>query len=89
MRPRKEITPEEHAWYVATGKRLRRSREAKGISQRDFAEMIGVAPPLLNRFENGKAPLRLYAFVQACIILKKDMNGMCGIKGRVIYKDEM
>lgn len=39
---------------IAVGRRLRRTRQALGLAQNEFAERAGIAPPAYNQYEHGK-----------------------------------
>jgi transcriptional regulator with XRE-family HTH domain len=42
---------------VIIGERIRDKRSERGLSQKALAEMVGISPPAINRFEKGiKAP---------------------------------
>jgi transcriptional regulator with XRE-family HTH domain len=49
----------------AMGRRLREVRLARGFSQTDVAEVLGVSPAYLSLIETGKRPLQLPLLVQA------------------------
>lgn len=46
-----DISPIE---MIAIGKRIKAARKAKGMSQQDLAEKIGIAQQTINRYESGK-----------------------------------
>ena len=39
---------------IALGKKLRRLREARGLSQQKLARLAGMVQPMINRFETGE-----------------------------------
>lgn len=41
--------------YASMGERLRRARQARGLSLRGLAEVLGVSPSLISQVENGRA----------------------------------
>lgn len=51
---------------------IREAREAKHLSQREFAAMIGVAPALLNRWESGKSNFQVHTLVRIASLLGCD-----------------
>ena len=74
------VTTDETRWWQAVGNRIKKARKQRGISQKDFAKMLGVPIPNYCNFENGKATLNLYVFYQACRILKICANSVMGRK---------
>ena len=74
------VTTDEKRWWQAVGRRIKKARKQRGISQKDFAKMLGVPVPNYCNFENGKANLNLYVFYQACRILKICANSVMGRK---------
>lgn len=47
---------------VETGKRIREKREALGMSQEQFAELLGVSKNTVHRYETGGVEMGLKAF---------------------------
>lgn len=80
------VTEREITVTYETGRRLRSARIAAGYSQTEFAEMIECSNSDLNRAEKGEKMLPLYCFLRACQVLKKDMNTMCGRRGKIKKK---
>ena len=62
MRERKEIN-------VEVGRRARRAREAAGLTQERFAELIGVSPQNVSCVERGLAGVSLTVLRRMCEIL--------------------
>ena len=75
---RRDLTPEIHDWWKGLGRRMKTARKARGMTQKDFAKMLGVTAQNYSAFENGKASLDLYLFYKACMLLGKCANSMMG-----------
>ena len=63
MREKKEIN-----WEV--GRRVRQAREAAGLTQERFAELIGVSPQNVSCVERGLAGVSLTVLRRMCQILR-------------------
>ena len=57
---------------------IRKARNEKHLSQREFAAMIGVAPALLNRWESGKSNFQVHTLVLIASLLGCDF--VCPLK---------
>ena len=63
MRERKEIN-------VEVGRRIRQAREAAGLTQERFAELIGISPQNVSCVERGLAGVSLTVLRRMCEILR-------------------
>ncbi len=52
------------SFHVSVGRRIRRVRKQRGLTQADLAEMTGLALPSLSSIENGHSKLLLISFVK-------------------------
>lgn len=62
MRDKKEIN-------IEVGRRIRRAREAAGLTQERFAELVGVSPQNISCVERGLAGVSLTVLRRMCQIL--------------------
>ena len=63
MRERKEIN-------VQVGRQIRKAREAAGLTQERFAELIGISPQNVSCVERGLAGVSLTVLRRMCEILR-------------------
>ena len=63
MREKKEIN-------VAVGRRIRRAREAAGLTQERFAELVGISPQNVSCVERGLAGVSMTVLRRMCEILR-------------------
>ena len=54
----------------ALGKRIRKAREKRGLSQNSFAEYIKISTPYVSYIENGKRGISLDRFVEIANALR-------------------
>lgn len=54
------------------GKRIKDSRDKKGITQEQFAERIGVSAAYISKIERGKTPISLDRLAEICKILETE-----------------
>ena len=69
MRERKEIN-------VEVGRRIRQAREAAGLTQERFAELIGVSPQNVSCVERGLAGVSLTVLRRMCEILRVSSDAL-------------
>ena len=69
MREKKEIN-----WEV--GRRVRQAREAAGLTQERFAELIGVSPQNVSCVERGLAGVSLTVLRRMCQILRVSSDAL-------------
>ena len=69
MREKKEIN-----WEV--GRRVRQAREAAGLTQERFAELIGVSPQNVSCVERGLAGVSLTVLRRMCEILRVSSDAL-------------
>ena len=69
MREKKEIN-----WEV--GRRIRQAREAAGLTQERFAELIGVSPQNVSCVERGLAGVSLTVLRRMCQILRVSSDAL-------------
>ena len=69
MRERKEIN-------IEVGRRVRRAREAAGLTQERFAELIGVSPQNVSCVERGLAGVSLTVLRRMCQILRVSSDAL-------------
>ena len=69
MRERKEIN-------VEVGRRIRQAREAAGLTQERFAELIGVSPQNVSCVERGLAGVSLTVLRRMCQILRVSSDAL-------------
>ena len=67
---RKELNPD----LVETGERIRVLRESKGMSQEQFAELLGVSKNSLQRYELGTVEMGLTTFFMLAELAKCSPN---------------
>ena len=60
--------------YVEVGKRIRRARTEKRITQEKFAELIGVSTGYISQIESGLKCFNLKRFKQAGVIFDKPVS---------------
>lgn len=80
---RTEHPPEKKEWLEGVGRRLRKARLDRELSQRKFAKMLGIHANYLYEVEKGLSTLNIYTFTKACQLLGKCANSMLGRKGRL------
>ena len=69
MREKKEIN-------VEVGRRIRQAREAAGLTQERFAELIGVSPQNVSCVERGLAGVSLTVLRRMCEILQVSSDSL-------------
>ena len=69
MRERKEIN-------VEVGRRIRRAREAAGLTQERFAELIGVSPQNVSCVERGLAGVSMTVLRRMCQVLRVSSDAL-------------
>ena len=60
----------DHDLLHAVGTRLQRIRKARGYTQQQLAEHLGVEIPTLSRYENGERPISLSLLSRAAAFLE-------------------
>lgn len=69
-------------------KRMRETREKKGLKQKELAEHIGVTPQTISAYEkNGKAPT-LDNAIAIANTLGVSLDWLCGIDGGTSYQEK-
>ena len=58
--------------WVKLGKKLRCSRERKGLNQEDIARLVGVSNSLICQLESGKKTVSVNNLIKICRVL--DVN---------------
>lgn len=56
--------------YYEIGQRIRRCRKAKGLSQEELAEKVGISTPHMSHIENGNTKLSLPVLVDLAVSLE-------------------
>lgn len=59
---------------VELGRRIKTTREARGLSQEDLARAVGVRAGIVSRWENGKNVPRLKRLTQIAAALDHDVS---------------
>ena len=67
-------------FLIGVGRRLRKARKKRGITQSEFAKMLGIGKNTLCGFEKGRHALGLYNFYKACRLLGICANSVMGRK---------
>ena len=60
------------------GARIAEARNAAGVSQRDFAETIGVSQPLVSQWERGHRMPTVPDLVRVADELGRSLDWLCG-----------
>lgn len=69
MREKKEIN-------VEVGRRIRQAREAAGLTQERFAELVGISPQNVSCVERGLAGVSLTVLRRMCEILRVSSDSL-------------
>ena len=64
------------------GDRLRKARTAKGLTQEQLAEAVGVQPETISRYERGTIPLSLTQLFEVAAALDVGVEALLGLGGR-------
>jgi len=56
--------------YTVIGKRIRKSREEKGLTQERVAELLDVSNAYISKIERGKTPINLDRLSDICQVLE-------------------
>ena len=62
------------------GKRIKSTREARGLTQKELAERINTHPLVISYWERGSRTPSLRLFRVLCSVLKVDANFLLGRK---------
>ena len=54
---------------MLTGQKLKAMRHLRGVSQADLAEMAGISPVSIAKFETGKSDMRASTITKLCTAL--------------------
>lgn len=66
---------------VPFGERLRNARMERDMTQKELAELIGISPNLLSKYENGKLIPSGDALIRLSTVLGESINMiMCGFE---------
>ncbi|MGE3856355.1 MAG: helix-turn-helix transcriptional regulator [Dehalococcoidia bacterium] len=79
-RPRRVDT--RRSVQPAVGRRLRASRERRGVSQQRLADLIGITQAALSNYETGKRDLPLATFVRLASALDAPLGDLLGLTPR-------
>jgi len=66
----------------AVGRRLRASRERRGVSQQRLTDLIGITQAALSNYETGKRDLPLTTFVKLASALDAPLGDLLGLTPR-------
>ncbi|MBD2845716.1 helix-turn-helix transcriptional regulator [Paenibacillus sp. IB182496] len=58
--------------YALIGKRIRKARESKGLTQEKLAEHLDVSNAYISKIERGRTPINLERLAELCVILDKN-----------------
>jgi transcriptional regulator with XRE-family HTH domain len=72
--------------YEILGKRIKKSREAKGLTQEKLAEKLDVSNAYVSKIERGKTPISLDRLSELCIVLEQSTDYI--LRGANHYSDE-
>lgn len=65
---------------IKTGRRIRELRVERGLSQKEFAEQIGVAQNTVAQYEKGTAKTSLEVIVSLAVILNTTTDYLLGLE---------
>jgi transcriptional regulator with XRE-family HTH domain len=57
--------------YYVIGKRIRKAREGKGLTQEALAEFMDVSNAYISKIERGKTSVNLDTFSKICVVLEQ------------------
>ncbi|MGN7456105.1 helix-turn-helix domain-containing protein [Paenibacillus pasadenensis] len=57
--------------YSVIGKRIRRAREEKGLTQEALAEQLDVSNAYISKIERGRTPINLDRLSELCVVLEE------------------
>jgi transcriptional regulator with XRE-family HTH domain len=66
----------------SVGARIRKARVARGVTQSQLAERIGVEPETVSRYERGLIPLSLSQLHQVAVALDIGAEALIGVSGK-------
>jgi transcriptional regulator with XRE-family HTH domain len=79
--------------YSVIGKRIKKAREDKGLTQEKLAEHLDVSNAYISKIERGKTPINLDRLAELCVVLEKTpeymLNGTNSISGDFLRNEIM
>ncbi|MFH1384661.1 MAG: helix-turn-helix transcriptional regulator [Candidatus Omnitrophota bacterium] len=69
------------------GKKLRKAREARGLTQKELADKVGISQRMMNYYENKSTYPPVKLIPKLCKLLKISSDELLGIKN--LPKDEL
>lgn len=57
--------------YTLIGKRIRKARENKGLTQEKLAEQLDVSNAYISKIERGRTPVNLERLSEICVVLEE------------------
>ena len=72
----------DNALLKTIGDRLRKARSAKGFTQEQLAEAVGVQPETISRYERGTIPLSLTQLFEVATALDVGVEALLGLSGK-------
>ena len=75
-------------YLLEVGRRMRKARMNKNLTQAELATIIGASRSLVNAAEVGKAGLRVDTLRRTCDVLDVDADWLLGIKPRSFMTDD-
>jgi len=73
------MSEKECAFYKPLGERIKQARVEAGITQKQLAEELDVAQPMMNKYENGTRRIPAMYLPDICKILKISSDTLLGV----------
>ncbi|WP_028561483.1 helix-turn-helix domain-containing protein [Paenibacillus pinihumi] len=64
--------------YTLIGKRIRKARENKGLTQEKLAEQLDVSNAYISKIERGRTPVNLERLSEICVVLEETPEYILG-----------
>ncbi len=64
--------------YTLIGKRIRKARENKGLTQEKLAEQLDVSNAYISKIERGRTPVNLDRLSELCVVLEETPEYILG-----------
>lgn len=77
-----DMGTQERSFYVALGQRIAERRKAKGITQVQLAEQLGVAQQTLAHYEGGVSRIAVETLAQAAQVLDASVEDLLGMQAK-------
>ena len=73
---------QERSFYVALGQRIAERRKAKGITQVQLAEQLGIAQQTMAHYEGGVSRIAVETLAQAAQVLDTHVEDLLGTQAK-------